>query len=74
MVKEFTVGVSHTVNLGNYESLHVEASVTLDCEDGDWETARMQAQEALKVLLEDSVKEQSKPGWFAQIPNKRGRM
>lgn len=35
MIKEFTVGASHTVNLGNYESLRIEASVTVTVNDGD---------------------------------------
>jgi hypothetical protein len=73
MIKEFSVLVHHTVNMGNYESLHVEAGVTVSVEDSDWETVRMQAQEALKTLLQDSFNEQAKPSWFAQLPGKRLR-
>jgi hypothetical protein len=75
MIKEFTVGVGHTVNLGNYESLKVDASVTVNIEDvDDWETLRQSAQEALSTLLADSVKAQLAPGWFEQIPGKRKRV
>jgi hypothetical protein len=72
-VKEFTVGVSHTVNLGNYESIRIEASVTLDCEDGDWETTRAEAQIALCDLLDETFKNQASPAWFAQIASKQQR-
>lgn len=30
MVKEFTIGFSRTINLGNFESARVEASVTVE--------------------------------------------
>jgi hypothetical protein len=73
VIKEFSVLVSHTINLGNYESMSVEAGVTVSVEDSDWETVRMQAQEALKTLLQDSFNEQAGPSWFAQIPSKRLR-
>jgi hypothetical protein len=73
VIKEFSVLVGHTINLGNYESLRVEAGVTVSVEESDWETVRMQAQEALKTLLQDSFHEQAKPAWFAQIPGKRIR-
>ena len=73
MVKEFTVGVRHLVNLGNFENILVEANVIVMCEDEDWETMRQQAQTALTTLLNDSFQAQKKPHWFEQIPAKRAR-
>lgn len=70
-VKEFTIGVSHTVNLGNFESLRVEASVTLDSEDADFEHLRNEAQESLGSLLKESFEAQRNPAWFASIVRKR---
>ena len=61
MIKEFTVGVKHVVNMGGYESLHIEASVTISVEEDDtWETTRQQAQEALTTLLRESYKQQTR--------------
>jgi DNA-binding FadR family transcriptional regulator len=54
---EFTIGVSHTINLGNYESLKIEASVTIQPEKGEKEVvSRAQAQ--LRRLVEDTLKAQ----------------
>ncbi|HEX8837680.1 MAG TPA: hypothetical protein VF748_12140 [Candidatus Acidoferrum sp.] len=74
MIKSFTVGVKHHVNLGNYESMEVEAQVTVDVEDHDWEIVRQQAQDGLKQLLSDSYRLQKRPEWFNEIPSKRGRV
>jgi hypothetical protein len=71
MIREFKVAVSHTVNLGNYESMRVEAEVAVDAEGLEWNEARREAQEGLRVLLADSFKEQCRPEWFAQIASKR---
>jgi hypothetical protein len=71
MIKEFKVAVSHTVNLGNYESMRVEAEVSVDAEGLEWETLRQDAQEGLRVLLADTFKAQVRPEWFAQIASKR---
>jgi hypothetical protein len=73
MIKGFKVGVSHTINLGNYESMRVEAEVTVDAEGLEWETLRHDAQEGLKTLLADTFKAQVRPEWFAQIASKRQR-
>jgi hypothetical protein len=56
MVKEFTVGTAHTINLGNYESLRVEASITITGEDT--EEALDLAQIKLRKLLEDTYRAQ----------------
>jgi hypothetical protein len=59
MISQFSVGTSRTINLGNFESLRVEASVTIDCpEDGDWVQLRAAAQIQLRELLEDTYRAQ----------------
>jgi hypothetical protein len=72
-VKEFTVGVRHVVNLGNYETMHIEASVRIDSEDGDWENLRSEAQETLRNLLEETFNEHESPNWFSKIATKQQR-
>ena len=77
-VKEFTVGVSHTVNLGDYEFMRVEAEgkVGADAEGEyvEWTELRKTAQEALTQLLSETFQAQKKPAWFAQIPRKRSNL
>jgi hypothetical protein len=72
-IKEFTVGVRHVVNLGNYETMHIEAAVTVNVEDADWIRAREEAQGSLTWLLFDCFEKQANPAWFSQIANKRNR-
>ena len=60
-IPQFSVGTSRTVNLGNFESLRIEASVTIDLSDednADMATARSNAQKFLRQLLEDSYRSQ----------------
>lgn len=73
MIKSFVVGVKHHVNLGNYESMEVEAQVTMDCEDADFGTVKAEAQEALRTLLSDCFHEQKQPSWFNEIALKKAR-
>ena len=35
MIKGFEIGVSRTINLGNFESLRVEAKLAVDLKEGD---------------------------------------
>lgn len=72
MIKEFTVSTKHTINLGNYESMSVEASVTYSV-NGDYEAARGEAQKVLEQLLSDSFYKQKSPPWFVHIAGKKGR-
>jgi hypothetical protein len=72
-VKDFEVAVGHTISLGNYEYMRVDARVVMTDLNGDWESARKEAQDALRVLLQESFREQAKPAWFDQIPTKRAR-
>lgn len=61
-IKQFTIGFSRTINLGNYESARVEASVTIETEDGNDYCHDMvdAAQSDLRFLLEETWKRQSK--------------
>lgn len=73
MVKEFMIGASHTINIGNYESLRVEASVTTICEESNREPVLHNAQDLLKYLIEQTFENQKKPDWFSRIPGKRNK-
>lgn len=65
-ITQFMVGASRTINLGNFESLRVESSVTVDLNDGDdEEIARVQAQTVLRTLLTqtyDNLRKKDKLG------------
>jgi hypothetical protein len=59
MISQFSIGTSRTINLGNFESLRLEASITVDCpEDGDFPQMKIAAQEQLRHLLEETYKAQ----------------
>ena len=59
MITQFSIGCSRTINLGNFESLRVEATVRVDCpEDGDFPMMKIAAQTQLRQLLEDTYKAQ----------------
>lgn len=74
MVKSFTVGVKHHVNLGNYESMEIEAQVSVDVEDRDFDARIInEAQKDLEILLASTFHAQKRPEWFAAIPAKRVR-
>jgi hypothetical protein len=52
---EFVVGTSRTINLGNFESLKIEASVTVEVHEGDnLADLRAAAQKELRKLLEET--------------------
>ena len=58
-ISQFSVGTSRTINLGNFESLRIEASVTLDVDlSTDLVTLRSEAQKVLRQLLEDTYNAQ----------------
>lgn len=59
MISQFTIGTSRTINLGNYESIRVEASVTINVDDGDWPEVKRAAQIELRQLLEETLKAQN---------------
>ena len=62
MLKQFTVGAAHTLNLGNYESMRIEASVTWDVPEGaeqtEYDRLKTEAQAELRRLLEHTYKAQ----------------
>lgn len=61
MLKEFTVGFSRTINLGNYESARIEATVTVEVgEQQDFGELRSEAQTTLRSLLEETYRAQHK--------------
>lgn len=56
--KEISVGFTFTKNLGNYQSLKVDAGVVMTVEDGDdldgvyakaWETVKQQVKKGLEA-------------------------
>lgn len=58
---EFVVGCSRTINLGNFQSIRVEASVTVEVHEGsDWDELKQKAQKELRTLLEETYKAQYK--------------
>jgi hypothetical protein len=61
MIKQFMVGCSKTINLGNFQSLRIEAQVFIEVLEGD-DPAQLktEAQEELKTLLEQTYKAQRK--------------
>lgn len=61
MIKQFTVGFGRTINLGNYESARVEASITMEVENAEnLKLAEQVAQTELRQLLEATWKAQLK--------------
>lgn len=58
---EFSVGCSRTINLGNYSSIKVEATVTVEVHEGcDWGELKEKAQKELRALLEETYRAQYK--------------
>lgn len=58
-VTEFSIGVSKTINLGNFQSLRVEASVTISMDPGETlADASAAGQEELRRLLEETYRAQ----------------
>ena len=61
MIREFSVSCSKTVNLGNFNSIRVEASLTVAVPEGDsFEELKRLAQVDLGILLEETYKSQRK--------------
>jgi hypothetical protein len=66
VLKEFTIGFCRTINLGNFESAKVQASVTFEIGDfGQAQAAHIEnveahAQRTLRRLLETTYKAQMK--------------
>lgn len=59
MIKQFSIAAAHTLNLGNYQSFRIEASLTVEVPEGDdFEVLRDKAQTELRRLLEDTYRSQ----------------
>lgn len=62
MIKQFSIAAAHTLNLGNYQSFRIEASLTVEVPEGDdFEVLRDKAQTELRRLLEDTYRLQRRP-------------
>jgi hypothetical protein len=75
-IKEFTVGASHTINLGNYESLKIEASITVEPEGEEiTEQEKSEAQSDLRALLVATYNDQRRKDddEYASSPGRRSR-
>jgi hypothetical protein len=76
MIKEFTIGASHTINLGNYESLKIEASITVTPNEGEiTEQEKTEAQSDLRALLVATYNDQRRKDndEYASSPGRRSR-
>jgi len=66
MFKELRIGFARTINLGNYESMRIEASVTADvpseCSNDEYAAMKASMQTELRQLLEQTYREQHKTG------------
>lgn len=61
MIKQFTLGFSRTINLGNYESARVEASITKEVNEEKIPNYVLdETQRELRDLLEETWKKQTK--------------
>jgi hypothetical protein len=59
MITQFTVACSRTINLGNFESLRVEASVVIAITDGEsFYDMKQMAQGELRKLMEETYRSQ----------------
>lgn len=62
MIKAFTIAAAHTLNLGNYQSFRIEASLTVEVPEGDdYQVLKDRAQTELRRLLEETYKSQRRP-------------
>ena len=62
-ITSFSVGACHTINLGNYESLKVEASIVVTVDDSEpYPDVTARAQTQLRELLEKTYKAQRRRG------------
>ena len=59
MIRQFTIGTSHTLNKGNFNSMRIECSLTVDVPEGDdFEVLKDKAQTELRRMLEETYKAQ----------------
>lgn len=61
IITEIRVGAARTLNLGNLESMRIEASVTMSIPEGDDMAAvKARVQTELRALLEETYRAQYK--------------
>lgn len=61
MIKGFSIGCSRTINLGNFESMRVEASLQIDISEKEhYDDCVIGAQRELRALLEKTYLAQRK--------------
>ncbi len=61
IINEIRIGIARTINLGNFESLRVEGSVTATIPEGDdLAAAKRSLQTELRMLLEETYLAQHK--------------
>lgn len=61
MITQFVIGCSKTVNLGNYQNIKIEASVTVAVKEGDHLIdLKGRAQEELSQLMAETYRAQRK--------------
>lgn len=57
-VLDFTIGTTHTISLGNFENIKVEASISVgvpvECTDEQFFMLRQEAQTKLKEILRET--------------------
>lgn len=68
-IKEITVGGSRTINLGNYNSIKVEGSCTVEFSAGEDEKVFI---DAARKTATDEVKTQLKDAYSALKPPEKG--
>lgn len=60
MITQFSIGTSRTINLGNFESLRIEASLTVTVpEDASFSSLKAPAQDQLRLLMEETYRAQN---------------
>ena len=77
MITEFTIGCSHTINLGNFESLRVEATITFalpeNCNLDAFAQMKQEAQTELRQLVEETYRAQSRNKDNRAVAQQRAR-
>ena len=59
MIRKFSIAAAHTLNLGNYQSFRIEASLEVEVPEGDdYEVLKDKAQSELRRLLEETFRAQ----------------
>ena len=68
----FRIGAKHTVNLGNYNNIQIEAALDIVVQEGaDLTDLRDKAQTMLRSFLEETYKRQRMPARDQQQGNGR---